>query len=61
MAQPPAALPPARLRLPRPGLATALALLGLLLAAAPIPLSVLARQDVASNAGQAGETRRRGR
>jgi hypothetical protein len=56
-APPPGALAPARLRLARPGsasaLATALALLGLLLAAALIPLSVLARQDVASNAGQA--------
>ena len=36
-----------------PALATALALLVLLLAATLVPLSVLARQNVASNAGQA--------
>jgi hypothetical protein len=44
--------PIARPRLALPALAAAIALLALLLAAALIPLSVLARQNVASNAGQ---------
>ncbi len=44
--------PIARPPLALPALASAIALLTLLLAAALIPLSVLARQNVASNAGQ---------
>jgi hypothetical protein len=45
--------PTARPRLALPAFASAIALLALLLAAALMPLSVLARQNVASNAGQA--------
>lgn len=42
----------ARPRLALPAFASAIALLALLLAVALVPLSVLARQNVASNAGQ---------